>query len=109
MFQIHVHCYVYNIYILVYVLAFLTSGKTNVIVVDWTVAAAEQRYASESVPAIGGNIAELVKLLAMFGKISRRKLHLVGFDLGAHVVGCAGRNFNDVARITGEYKVEKYS
>lgn len=86
----------------------MTSGKTNVIVVDWTVAAMEPRYASESVPAIGSNIAELVKLLAMFGKVSRSKLHLVGFDVGAHVVGCTGRLFNDIARITGEYKHETY-
>ncbi|XP_026315673.1 phospholipase A1 member A-like [Hyposmocoma kahamanoa] len=81
--------------------AFLTGGKTNVIVVDWAVAASNPQIAPDAVPAIGENIAELVKHLVMFGKISKAKLHLVGFDLGAHVVGCAGRLIRDVARITG--------
>lgn len=72
-------------------------------------AASNPEFASEAVPAVGENIAELVKQLTMFGKVSKAKLHLVGFDLGAHVVGNAGRILKNVARITGEYKVKKYT
>ncbi|XP_026315668.1 lipase member H-B-like isoform X2 [Hyposmocoma kahamanoa] len=79
--------------------AFLGSGNTNVIVVDWTVAAGSN-MASEAVPAIADNVAELLKLMVISNKISKTKLHLVGFDLGAHVVGNVGRIFQGVARIT---------
>lgn len=66
--------------------------------------AAGSNMASEAVPAIADNVAELLRLMVISNKISKTKLHLVGFDLGAHVVGNVGRIFQGVARITGEYK-----
>ncbi|XP_026315698.1 hepatic triacylglycerol lipase-like [Hyposmocoma kahamanoa] len=80
--------------------AFLTNGTTNVIVVDWAIAASVKEYALAAVPAVGENIIELLKLLVKHGKISVAKLHLVGFDVGAHVVGCVGRGLKGIARIT---------
>lgn len=60
---------------------------------------------SEAVVAIAENVVELLNLMVAYNKISKAKLHLVGFDLGAHVVGNIGRAFQIVARITGEYEV----
>lgn len=85
--------------------AFMTNRTINVIVVDWAVAASEIAYALEAVPAIGENVVQLLKLLVQYSKVSVAKLHLVGFDAGAHVVGCVGRGYKDkpIARITGTY------
>lgn len=85
----------------IYVSAFLTSGKTNVIVVDWE-RAADHNKASETVPAIADNVVKLLKLMIIYNKISKSKLHLVGFDLGCHIIGNIGRAMEDIARITGE-------
>lgn len=66
--------------------------------------AASNNMAGEAVPSVADNVVELIKLLLAYAKIQKPKLHLVGFDLGAHVVGNIGRNIKDVARITGKYK-----
>lgn len=81
----------------------MASGDTNVIVVDWNIAASSNR-ASDAVPAIAYNVVELLNLMLRYIQISKTNLHLIGFDLGAHVVGNVGRIIRDVARITGEYK-----
>lgn len=43
-------------------------------------------------------------MLVDMNQVSLDRLHLVGFDLGAHVIGFTGRTLSgQVARITGTY------
>lgn len=87
--------------------AFLTSETTNVIIVDWEVAASSI-LAANYARGVADNVIELVRLLTVHNKINRASLHLVGFGLAAHIVGFAARQYvNDspVARITGEFWV----
>lgn len=79
-------------------------GEFNVVTVDWSIFA-NQLYsaAAAAVPRIGLGLAEFIDLLVASQRVIYGRLHLVGFGLGAHVVGVAGRNVNGtIARITGK-------
>nr|ACD37365.1 pancreatic lipase 3 [Mamestra configurata] len=78
----------------------------NIIEVDWRTDA-EQTYSTASlrVPLIGAEVAEFIKWLCT-SDADFNQIHLVGFGLGAHVAGIAGRRLMDetripVSRITG--------
>ncbi|XP_041984071.1 lipase member I-like [Aricia agestis] len=83
--------------------ALLTREDVNVIVVDWSVFASQSySNAVTAVPSVGTFLAGFISQAVIAEKVSLATLHLVGFDLGAHVVGFAGRVLNgNVARITG--------
>ncbi|XP_026495427.2 pancreatic lipase-related protein 2-like [Vanessa tameamea] len=83
--------------------AFLRSENINVIVVDWsTFASQTYSVAAGAVPSVGAGLANVITALVNSSVTALETLHLVGFDLGAHVVGFAGRNLDGkVARITG--------
>ncbi|XP_045447545.1 lipase member H-B-like [Melitaea cinxia] len=83
--------------------AFLVYGDLNVIVVDWSVYASQSYpVAAGAVPSVGTYLGNLINELVTAGVVNLETLHLVGFDLGAHIVGFAGRRVNGtVARITG--------
>ncbi|KAL0851368.1 hypothetical protein ABMA28_007184 [Loxostege sticticalis] len=86
--------------------AFLHVADVNVIVVDWSAAAAgpPQNYgrAVRNVPDVGRHLGNfLTWLIRDFGG-NWNNVHLVGFSLGAHVVGVAGRHAAGTpARVTG--------
>lgn len=85
--------------------AFITSDDVAVIVVDWSTFAG-QRYSNavNAVPSVGVALAEFIQLLVATQQVSLDRLHLVGFNLGAHVIGFTGRHLGgQVARITGKY------
>ncbi|XP_047019322.1 lipase member I-like [Helicoverpa zea] len=78
----------------------------NVIVVDWSKEASySYSVAVESVPLVAKDLGDfIIKFFPAATDVA--KLHLVGFGLGAHVVGIAGRQVaaaasGPVARITG--------
>ncbi|KAM3963628.1 pancreatic lipase-related protein 2-like [Aphomia sociella] len=76
----------------------LQSEPVNVIVVDWsTYASGSYSTASNYVRVVASDLAELLQVqIQVFDT-----LHLVGFNLGAHIVGLTGRFFNgNVAQIT---------
>ncbi|KAG6458451.1 hypothetical protein O3G_MSEX010868 [Manduca sexta] len=89
--------------------ALLSSEKVNVIVVDWSVyASLSYANAVVAVPSVGIAIARVLSLLeaASPQQINFNRVHLVGFGLGAHAAGFAGRELQQtynkrVARITG--------
>lgn len=81
------------------------SEDVSVIVVDWSTYAG-QRYSNavNAVPSVGVALAEFIELLVFHGFVSLERLHLVGFNLGAHVIGFTGRRLGgQVARITGKF------
>ncbi|XP_053614892.1 uncharacterized protein LOC128677802 [Plodia interpunctella] len=81
--------------------AFLQALDVNVIVFDWS-ALAGQNYltAKRGVPGVGQCLGQFIKWLVTLGA-SYERMHLVGFSLGGHLVGNAGRDIGGyVKRIT---------
>ncbi|KAF9412368.1 hypothetical protein HW555_009113 [Spodoptera exigua] len=78
----------------------------NVIVVDWA-REAGQGYsdARKAVPLVADHLANFITWLENEARLIRSTLHLVGFNLGAHIVGQAGRRLDQglgrIGRITG--------
>lgn len=68
--------------------------------VDWSTAAGGS-YASalKNMMAIGKSLAQFIDWL----KLDEGRLHLIGFDLGAHICGLAGKHTTNgrVDKITG--------
>lgn len=59
--------------------------------------------APAKVPYVGQKLSELLKWLLKITDGWWEKIHLIGYDLGAHVVGHAGRMTDgNVGRITGK-------
>ncbi|XP_023937064.2 lipase member H-like [Bicyclus anynana] len=83
--------------------AALQSEDFNIIVLDWSVYAGQSyTNAVNSVPDVGRALGKLINELVTREIVSLSRLHLIGFDLGAHVMAFAGRELNgNVARITG--------
>ncbi|XP_072937264.1 pancreatic lipase-related protein 2-like [Epargyreus clarus] len=81
--------------------AFLEVNDVNVIVLDWSkLARRNYMTAKAGVAAVGSALGHFVNWLIEFGA-SYEKIHLVGFSLGAHLVGNAGRQTQSrVKRIT---------
>ena len=76
----------------------------NVIVVDWgRIALSTYSTAARGVPDIGRGVGQFLAFINRVTGAPYNNMHLVGFSLGAHVVGNAGRELDGkVARITGE-------
>lgn len=84
------------------ILALLTNGIINVIVVDWSSGATDQ-WAIDSIEQVTKDAVELIRLLETNSKISSANLHLIGFGMGSHIVGHIGRTPGlTIARITGK-------
>ncbi|KAM3965566.1 pancreatic lipase-related protein 2-like [Aphomia sociella] len=83
--------------------AYLGKGEVNVIVLDWRrLALSDYVTAVLGVPAVGRGLGQFVRFLSSVTGVSYDSIHLVGFSLGAHLVGNAGRELEGrVARVTG--------
>lgn len=85
--------------------AFLAIGDFNVIVLDWG-GDASGLYSTSvwAVPGVGQNLGNFLNWLISNHGGNWNNLHLVGFSLGAHVVGNAGRTVGGRSRrITGMF------
>lgn len=84
--------------------AFLAVQDANVIVVDWrALASSSYNTAAAGVPNVGQHLGNFLVWLINTAGGNWNNVHLVGFSLGAHVVGNAGRTAsNRCARITGK-------
>lgn len=83
---------------------FLSNEDCNYVTVDWGRFTESLNYpkAVASVRAVGTWTGNFIRFLASNGA-SLRKMHVVGFSLGAHVAGYAGAMVaGRVGRITGE-------
>ncbi|XP_063626996.1 pancreatic triacylglycerol lipase-like [Cydia splendana] len=83
--------------------AYLEKGDYNVIVLDWSrLAISNYITAARGVPAVGRGLGEFLRFLHETTGAPYSSMHLVGFSLGAHLVGNAGRELGGaVARVTG--------
>ncbi|XP_050342041.1 pancreatic triacylglycerol lipase-like [Nymphalis io] len=83
--------------------AFLAVQDVNVIVVDWNrLANGLYTTAVRGVPDVGRHLGNFIAWLFNNAGGNWNQLHLVGFSLGAHIVGNAGRTIGGrAARVTG--------
>ena len=91
--------------------ALLDKGDFNVIMTDWSVGANQDLgVSSGNTRLVGAQMAELVQFLIYCNGNSKDladNFYLIGFSLGAHVVGYAGSYLQKkygmtVGRITGK-------
>lgn len=83
----------------------------NIIVVDWSrLARSDYTTAARGVPAVGRGVGQFINFLINTAGGNLNDFHLVGFSLGAHLVGNAGRELGGrVARVTGKLKIKHLS
>lgn len=83
--------------------AYLGKRDVNVIVLDWSwLSLKNYPTAVFGVPSAGRSLANFLTFLNIQTGAISSDLHLIGFSLGAHLVGIAGRSLNmKAARITG--------
>ncbi|KAL0821168.1 hypothetical protein ABMA28_005787 [Loxostege sticticalis] len=83
--------------------AYLRKSDVNVIVLDWRrLATSLYDTAVRGVPDVGRGLGQFIRFLVNTAGGDLNNFHLVGFSLGAHLVGNAGRELGGrVARITG--------
>lgn len=75
--------------------AYLRKGNLNVIVVDWSdMAFGDYWTAARNAIKVGENTALLIQLLMALRHISLDDVTIVGFSLGAHSAGHAGRSLH---------------
>lgn len=79
--------------------------NSNVLVLDWSDLAKDEAYMSApaKVPYVGQKLSEFLNWVLKITGGRWDKIHLIGYDLGAHIVGHAGRMTDGiVGRITGK-------
>ncbi|XP_046966625.1 pancreatic lipase-related protein 2-like [Vanessa cardui] len=83
--------------------AFLRKSDVNVIVMEWRrLALSGYVTATSGVPAVGRRLGQFLEFLHRVTGAPFESMHLIGYSLGAHVVGNAGRELEGkVARVTG--------
>ncbi|GFV11417.1 hypothetical protein TNCV_1046361 [Trichonephila clavipes] len=79
----------------------LTSGKYNVIIVDWSKYNYPYILAVANAYVVGVKIGEMITFLVENKGINPKNIHLIGHSLGAHVAGVAGKQVSKLGRITG--------
>lgn len=73
--------------------AYLQKGSFNVITVDWGFSSLNTFYplSRDYTKPVGKIIAEFLDFLHEFGHMEFSSLYLIGFSLGAHIAGYAGK------------------
>lgn len=79
-------------------------SDVNIISVDWSsLSGSDYATAVRGVPAIGRGVGQFIRFLISTAGGNLNNFHLIGFSLGAHVVGNAGRELGGrAARVTGK-------
>ncbi|KAI5651299.1 lipase domain-containing protein [Phthorimaea operculella] len=82
--------------------AYLEIMDANVIIIEWRrLAMSNYVTAVRGVPAVGQGLGQFLNFLHRVTGAPYEKMHLVGFSLGSHLVGNAGRETGGrVARVT---------
>lgn len=77
--------------------AYLQKGDFNIIHVDWSVGADTTLFqtARNRVGAVGGTVAQMLKLLESYAGANPLDMTVIGHNLGGHIAGIAGKNFHE--------------
>lgn len=85
--------------------AYLTKGDYNVFLVDWSQLAATPWYytAASNTEPVAKHTATMLDHLSRSTGADLQDFHLIGFSLGAHVVGLTGKKVKTgrIRKITG--------
>ncbi|XP_073946690.1 phospholipase A1 member A-like isoform X2 [Choristoneura fumiferana] len=83
--------------------AYLGSGDFNVIILDWSrIAQMDYFSAINAIPSVGQGLGDLLLFINQVTGASLQSMHVMGFSLGAHVAGNAGRRMDGrIGRVTG--------
>ncbi|XP_053547730.1 pancreatic lipase-related protein 2-like [Bombina bombina] len=82
----------------------LRADDVNCIAVNWNKGSGDvfnYVQAANNVRVVGAQLAHLIKVFEQEDKDFASKVHLIGFSLGAHVAGEAGKRHYGIARISG--------
>ncbi|XP_030375433.1 lipase member H-A-like [Scaptodrosophila lebanonensis] len=72
--------------------ALLSSSHYNIIIVDWQeMSVLDYALAAAAVPKVGDKVGKFINHLSRYHGLFLSRLTIVGFDLGAHVAGFAGK------------------
>lgn len=72
----------------------LKNEDMNLVFVEWNIGAAfPYHQAVGNIRLVGAQVSHIIEVIRNDTGIDWSKLHLIGFSLGAHVMGYAGRNF----------------
>ncbi|KAJ8718516.1 hypothetical protein PYW08_002753 [Mythimna loreyi] len=82
--------------------AYLRKSDVNVIVCDWRrLASSDYVTAVRGVPAVGRGLGQFLAFINRTTGQAFNQMHIIGFSLGAHLVGNAGRELGGrAARVT---------
>ncbi|KAL4717334.1 hypothetical protein ACJJTC_017221 [Scirpophaga incertulas] len=82
--------------------AYLTRKDINIIVLDWKrLARYPYTTAVRGVPDVGRGLGQFIRFLCDTTGAKLSNFHIIGFSLGAHIAGNAGKELGgQVARIT---------
>lgn len=80
----------------------------NLICVDWSLVALDTTYLAARLRCkeIGYYVADLITELVANTNLKMDSVHIIGFSMGAHIAGYAGKRLNGrISRITGTDKI----
>lgn len=83
----------------------------NLVCMDWTEIALDVSYFTARLRCkmIGNYVAELITMLTDYTSQTTDDIHILGFSLGAHIAGYAGKRLNgQVHRITGKKSIRTF-
>lgn len=90
------------------IIAYIDTGGYNVITMDWSLYSSSSWYVLPAIKAhkVGQSMAEFIDNLVEYKFVRSSDIHILGFSLGAHVVGECGKAFKhgQIGRITGKFK-----
>lgn len=84
------------IILFIFFLAYLERGEYNVILVDWGKLSAMPWYitAVKNTRKVGFHVAKMISWLDKNNAVSMKKIHVIGFSLGAEVAGFIGKSLS---------------
>ncbi|XP_035698636.1 uncharacterized protein LOC118431502 [Branchiostoma floridae] len=81
----------------------IQKDDVNYIIVDWSKGVQYPDYAAaaSNIRVVGAQLAKLITFMVDQTGVSLDQFHLIGYSLGAHLAGEAGKRLPGLARITG--------
>ncbi|CAL1543555.1 unnamed protein product [Lymnaea stagnalis] len=80
----------------------LIHDESNVILVDWSNSSTSPyEQAVSNARVMGALVAQLIRTIKQVVGVQESNIHIIGYDLGAHVAGYVGQRIPGISRISG--------